>query len=307
MFDYGFHMDGSLEVSVRASGYLQSSFYYPTQGKWGPRIQQATQGSLHDHIITFKGDFDVVGTGNSLQVSELKVVNQSQPWFPELGVFEQMEMDVSIMQQEKQFNWAPNNQAMYVVLNPNATNTWGEPRGYRIVPGRSDIHLSTLGSPWSLKNSEFAKTHLAVSRQHDNEVFANSVQNANLPWAPQQDFSKFFDGENIEDEDLVVWFNLGMHHYTRSEDVPVCIYDSTQGALTKLLQVTLYTEAYSSIVFAPQNFFDRAQDGDLLNRRWIEVNETTGELTYQTYGVGLETCAVQLEEPAERILGVVGV
>jgi primary-amine oxidase len=223
MFDYGFHMDGSLEVSVRASGYLQSSFYYPTQGKWGPRIQQATQGSLHDHIITFKGDFDILGTGNSLQVSELKVVNQSQPWFPELGVFEQMELDVSIMQDEKQFNWAPNNQAMYVVLNPNATNAWGELRGYRIVPGRSDIHLSTLGSPWSLKNSEFAKTHLAVSRQHDTEVFANSVQNANLPSAPQQDFTKFFDGEDIENEDLVVWFNLGMHHFTRSEDVPVCV------------------------------------------------------------------------------------
>jgi primary-amine oxidase len=46
MFDYSFHMDGSLEVVVRASGYLQSSFYYPDQGKWGPRIQQATQGSL---------------------------------------------------------------------------------------------------------------------------------------------------------------------------------------------------------------------------------------------------------------------
>jgi primary-amine oxidase len=40
MFDYGFHMDGSLEVSVRASGYLQSSFYYPTQGKWGTLIVQ---------------------------------------------------------------------------------------------------------------------------------------------------------------------------------------------------------------------------------------------------------------------------
>jgi primary-amine oxidase len=69
----------------------------------------------------------------------------------------------------------------------------------------------------------------------------------------------------------------------------------------------LYTEAYSSIVFAPQNFFDRAQDGDLLNRRWIEVNETTGELTYEAYGVNLETCPIQLEEPAENIVGVVDV
>lgn len=69
----------------------------------------------------------------------------------------------------------------------------------------------------------------------------------------------------------------------------------------------MYTEAYSSIVFAPQNFFDRAQDGDLLNRRWIEVNASTGALTYETYGIGLETCAIQLGEPAEQILGVVPV
>ncbi|KAJ4399033.1 hypothetical protein N0V91_009729 [Didymella pomorum] len=289
MFDYGFHLDGSLEISVRASGYLQSSFYYPNQGKWGPRIQQATQGSLHDHIITFKADFDILGTGNSLQVSELKAVEQSQPWFPELGVFEQMEMDVSIMQTEQQFNWAGNNQAMYVVLNPNETNVWGEPRGYRIVPGRSDIHLTTLKSPWSLKNSEFAKTHLAVSKYHDTEHYANSVQNINNPMHPQQDFSKFFDGESIEDEDLVVWFNLGMHHFTRSEDVPV----------------TLYTEAYSSIVLAPQNFFDRAQDGDLLNRRWIEVDADSGELSFEDYGVGLDICPIVLDEPSEQILGVV--
>jgi primary-amine oxidase len=224
MFDYSFHMDASLEVIVRASGYLQSSFYYPDQGKWGPRIQQATQGSLHDHILTYKGDFDIVGTGNSLQVSELKVVNVSQPWFAELGEFEQMELDASIMKTEQQFNWAANNQAMYTIINPNETNKWGEPRGYRIVPGRSNIHLSTLNSVWSRKNSEFAKSHLALSVQHDNEPYANSVQNVNLPSKPQQDFSKFFDGESTEDEDLILWFNLGMHHFVRAEDVPVSFF-----------------------------------------------------------------------------------
>lgn len=192
------------------------------------------------------------------------------------------------MSTEQQFNWAPNNQAMYVVLNPNATNKWNEPRGYRLVPGRSNIHLTNISSPWSRRNCEFAKTHLAVTRQHDTEPFANSVQNINLPWAPQQDFAAFFNGESIEDEDLVVWFNLGMHHFTRSEDVPV----------------TLYTEAYSSIMFAPQNFFDRAQDGDLRNRRWVEL-DGQGELKVETYGVGLGTCPVDLQEPT-RLLGGVG-
>jgi primary-amine oxidase len=79
---------------------------------------------------------------------------------------------------------------------------------------------------------------------------------------------------------------MQVHHFTRSEDVPV----------------TLYTEAYSSIVFAPQNFNDRAQDGDLLNRRWMEVDDE-GVLTYETYGVGLDTClAVSLAEPAEHLI-----
>ena len=79
MFDYVFHMDASLEIIVRASGYLQSSFYYPKQGNFGPRIQKATQGSLHDHVITWKADFDIVGAKNSLQVSNLVAKKQSQP------------------------------------------------------------------------------------------------------------------------------------------------------------------------------------------------------------------------------------
>jgi primary-amine oxidase len=58
-------------------------------------------------------------------------------------------------------------------------------------------------------------------------------------------------------------------------------------------------------VLAPQNFFDRAQDGDLLNRRWIEVDADSGELSFEDYGVGLDICPIVLDEPSEQILGVV--
>ncbi|KAK3317348.1 copper amine oxidase [Cercophora scortea] len=285
LFDYAFHVDGSLEITVRASGYLQSSPYYKNQSRFGPRIQQGTQGSYHDHILTFKADFDIVDTQNSLQVTELVTVNQTQPWYPELGSFAQMELNTTLMQTEQQFNWAPNGQAMYSVISSNLTNAWGEKRGYRLIPGRSNIHLSVHDSPWSRKQSTFLKSSLAVTRQHDAEVFANSWQNINLPEAPQHDFAKFFDGEGVDDEDLVVWFNLGMHHFTRAEDIPV----------------TLYTEAVSSIVFAPQNFNDRAQEGDLRNRRWIATDAKTGKLEYEDYGIALPTCKVELEEPTLKI------
>ncbi|KAK0611635.1 primary-amine oxidase [Immersiella caudata] len=285
LFDFAFNVDGSLEVGVRASGYLQASPYYKTQGRFGPRVHNSTQGSYHDHVVTFKADFDVLGTKNSFQVTELKTVKQSQPWFPELGEFDQMELQASNLKREKQLNFAENGQAMYTVISER-TNAWGEKRGYRITPGHSNIHLTSPNSPFSRKQSEFSKSHLAVTRVHDTEPYANSWQNINLPEAPQHDFAKFFNDESVEDEDITVWFNLGMHHFTRSEDIPV----------------TLFTEASSSILFAPQNFFDRAQEGDLQNRRWIETGEDQDELNFEAYGVPLANCAINLREPVTNIL-----
>lgn len=195
---------------------------------------------------------------------------------------------------------------MFSVINEDEKNTWGEKRGFRILPGRSNIHLTPLNSSFSAKDAAFAKTHLAVTRQHNTEPYSNSVMNVNLPLKPQHDFSKFFDGESLAQEDLVVWFNLGMHHFTRSEGIllllpppsSLCVRDWSEADIP----VTLFTEAYSSIVFAPQNFFDRAQDGDLLNRRWLVVDEETGELEVETYNVSLPTCAVDLTEPAAKVL-----
>ena len=43
----------------------------------------------------------------------------------------------------------------------------------------------------------------------------------------------------------------------------------------------------------------------MLNRRWIEVDTDSGELSFEDYGVGLDTCPIVLDEPSERILGVV--
>ena len=298
MFDYAFGLDGSLEVSVRASGYLQASPYYPDQKKWGPRIAPATQGSLHDHVLTWKADFDLVNAANSFEVTKLAAVEQFQPWYPELGTFEMLELNAEYLSEEARLNWPSNNEGMFCVVNKDLTNKWGEHRGYRIMPTRSSVHLSTHNSPWSKKNSEYAKQHVAVTRQHDNEPFANSWQNLNLPMNPQQDFAKFFDGESLDQQDLVVWLNMGMHHITRSEDIPV----------------TLYTEAYSSMVFSPQNFFDRAQVDDLVNRRFMvpkrnkDKEEEGGprmyELDFDTYGVQFPACDVDFTEPGYKLARV---
>lgn len=65
MTTYQFSLDGSIEVGVRASGYISSAFYAQNED-YGFKIHDSLSGSLHDHVITFKADFDILGEANSL-------------------------------------------------------------------------------------------------------------------------------------------------------------------------------------------------------------------------------------------------
>src|SRR5690242_16992306 len=67
MFSYTFSLDGSIAVEVRASGYIQSAFY-AHNGDYGYQIHDALSGSMHDHVLNYKADFDILGTENSVQL-----------------------------------------------------------------------------------------------------------------------------------------------------------------------------------------------------------------------------------------------
>lgn len=42
MFDYIFHIDGTIEVRLSASGYLQGGFWEPSQQGYGTAIRDTT-------------------------------------------------------------------------------------------------------------------------------------------------------------------------------------------------------------------------------------------------------------------------
>lgn len=73
-FDYLFYLDGTIEVRLSASGYMQGGYWSPEQEGYGARIHDTsskhsiryvvfwivnlyihiTVGNLHDHVINFK-------------------------------------------------------------------------------------------------------------------------------------------------------------------------------------------------------------------------------------------------------------
>jgi len=282
LWDYGFYVDGTISVDAHASGFVQANYYRPDdEGKWGPRIEQTIAGTLHTHVMNFKADFDLVDEKNTFVRTDIVVENITQPWFEELGEFEMMRYNITEVatEDDSRITFPPNGQAMFTVVNKDHKNKWGQPRGYRILPGLSNVVLASQNSPFFRKNAQFAKQPIAVTRHHDTEPDSTATLNQNAPDAPLVEFWKFFDGEPLIQEDIVAWVNLGMHHFTRAEDIPN----------------TLMSEAHSSIFFAPQNWGDTELTKDLSNAVMMYPVGESDQVVIDTNGVEPPSCLVLSE------------
>ncbi|KAJ5725347.1 amine oxidase catalytic domain-containing protein [Penicillium malachiteum] len=147
--DYIFYLDGTIEVKVRASGYIQGAYYIPGESeKYGYRVHDQFATSMHDHVINFKADLDVLGTKNTLMKVNVEPRDQVFPW-SEGETLSTMGLNQTPIQIECGLNWTANSQSMYIVLHTESTNAWGEMRGYRIMPGSgigTPAHLTFNGS-----------------------------------------------------------------------------------------------------------------------------------------------------------------
>ncbi|KAJ6507694.1 amine oxidase catalytic domain-containing protein [Mycena vitilis] len=280
LFDYTFQLDGTLEVRISASGYLQGAWWDEAETAYGTKIRDTYMGSIHDHVINYKLDFDIAGTRNSLMAVSLENEVVEQPWFDDdwgQDVHQQKIVRTMVRNEsDALLDYPKNYEGVYAIVNEEELNRWGYPRGYAIHPGISPIHLTNLDSKRTKNNVNFAKHHLAVSRRKDSEPTSSSMWNINLPGAPPVDFYKFFDGESLEQEDLTVWVNLGMHHIPRAEDSPM----------------TLTNIATSSVMLTPFNFNDWDPATESMNAIVVNVSDvdTAQGWSGDENGVEIEYC-----------------
>ena len=256
MNHYRFHLDGTLEVKVRASGFIFAAFFpqpvnsseqsQTDQQEYGYRVHDAAASSMHDHVLNFRADMDIDGVSNTFTRVAVKPTVQSYDWDPpELpGPRSTMHLVHSAVETEGGIDWPRNSGEMYVVMNNDSLNEWGEKRGYRIAPGLgmgTPSHLTIKNSTALGKSASWAYKDIWVLRQHDTEPKTASELNYLEPWDPLVDFEKMVDGESVLQEDLVIAFNLGGHHVPVSGDIP---------------NTMMHTSA-SSVMFIPHNFGKR--------------------------------------------------
>eukprot|EP00965_Chrysotila_dentata_P229007 6196932-Pleurochrysis_carterae.AAC.3 len=196
-----------------------------TDPAFGVPVHDHSNGILHDHIAGYKVDLDIAGTANRLQTTKIQYGTYMEatgkpkpPYVAYDGI-----KYAKLQQHPNESALFAHDQDFITVINQNATNKWGVPRGYDIIFESTiprqvypDDHPVMAAGAWMKQN-------LAATKRKEDEPLAAVPSNFNIgvPTPARWNLDSYMDGESIEDEDLVLWLTVGKQHYPKAEDVPV--------------------------------------------------------------------------------------
>jgi primary-amine oxidase len=274
-FSYTFLLDGSIAVDVRASGYIQSA-YYARNGDYGYKIHDNLSGSMHDHVMNFKADFDVLGRKNTVELVKVTPVTRSFSWS---GGKTRNTMALArssiASENESRLNWDANGQTQLVVINTDSPNRFGEYPGYRIAPSTPPQHLTVQDSSALVDAARWANHDVQITLQKDTEPRSSHSRNNQDTHNPPVNFDAFFNGESLLQEDLVLWLNMGMHHVPHTGDLPN----------------TVMITAHAGLRFSPHNYLESDPSRQTANMmRLVYKKGKVSEV--ELFGQGSAACPV---------------
>ncbi|BCS02631.1 uncharacterized protein AKAW2_60894A [Aspergillus luchuensis] len=289
---YTFHLDGTIGIDVRASGYIQAA-HSAHNTNYGYQIHSALSGSMHDHILNFKADLDILGTANSIELTSLGPITTTYPWSNPNQPQNTMHLARRILssETESRLNFiSPNSQQTTTlsIINQDARNAYNESRGYRILPSSSPPssgHLTIINSSTLNHAAHWSEHDIQITQHHDHEPRSAHPYNNQDVYNPMINFNEFFDGEDLNQTDLVVWINLAMHHVPTTGDLPN----------------TVMTTAVAGVRFVPGNYFPGDQSRGTVNMLRVGFGDDEDVVEVETFGQAGERVEVVVR-PVEEVL-----
>ncbi|RYL92802.1 primary-amine oxidase [Sporolactobacillus sp. THM7-4] len=225
-YDYGFYwsfyQDGTLGVEVKATGMVNTGSLEEGEApKYGTVIAPQLYAPNHQHFFVFRMDTQIDGTKNSIvetnTVPEEKGADNpfNNGYYVKSKVLKTESEAARSLNLETARTWK--------IINPNSKNYVGQPVSYKILAEANCVPYANDESSL-MKRAGFIKNHLHVTQYDPNEMYASGKY-------PNQNkggdgLVKYIQADrNIENEDIVVWYTLGLHHIPRLEDWPVMSVD----------------------------------------------------------------------------------
>jgi primary-amine oxidase len=218
-FYWNFYQDASIQVEVKLLGIVQTrSVEEGETAKHGTRIAKNLVATYHQHIFSFRLDAEVDGWENTVVQNDAYAVpvGPDNPYGNAIGV------QRTVIDHELSGDDHTNTQSSrnWSILNRGKTNAWGNPVGYKFLPGWSSATLLAQDPSLIAKRAGFATRNMWVTPYEPAEMrpsgdFPNQSRSGDgLPRWTQ-------DNRPVEDTDVVLWHTLGVTHIPRAEDWPV--------------------------------------------------------------------------------------
>ena len=217
-FDWIFHQDGTLEMRVSLTGIMAAKAVADgAHDPYGHPVAKNLVAPHHQHFFTFRLDLDVDGQPN--RVVELNSTpSPAGPQNPFGGGFTMDETPL-LRELDAQRNLNLASSRKWIITNPGVKNALGHATGFALLPEENSLAFAQPDS-WVRKRAGFLNAHVWVTPYAEGERYAAGDY-------PNQ--SRGGDGlvkwtaanRSIDNQDLVLWYTLGITHNPRPEDWPV--------------------------------------------------------------------------------------
>jgi len=217
-FFWYFYQDGNIGVEVKATGIPFPTAIPPgTSAVHGATLATGITSHVHQHVFSYRFDMAIDGNQNSIAEVEFEgaPIGENNPYGNRIDIKERplnSEADAA-----REMNLA--SARYWKVTNPNARNKFGQPTAYKLAPGVNALPFLDRQAPVA-KRAGFMYKHFWATQFDSDQLYPAG-------WYPNQ--SKGGDGlsewvqadRSIENEDVVVWYTMNLHHLPRPEDWPV--------------------------------------------------------------------------------------
>jgi primary-amine oxidase len=208
-FNWVFHQDGRIGMEVVLTGIMATKS--ASQPDLHAQLVAPDLAAVfHQHFFCFRLDMDVDGATNSVVAMNTQGGGGK--------AIETIETNLSREQQaERQVNMATNR--MWKVINPGMKNAVGEPVGYLLMPGENTPSYAAPDS-WIRKRATFLDAQFWATPYDAAEQYAaGNYVNQSKGGQGLGEWTKA--DRSIENQDVVLWYTLGITHIPRPEEWPV--------------------------------------------------------------------------------------
>lgn len=213
------YQDGSVQFEVKLTGILSlGAILADSESVYGTEIAPQLYAPYHQHFFNVRLDLAVDGIPNTAYMIDVEPDPDDADYNRFHNAFHLKKTRFDSEKQSRS-NLCLETSRSWLFESGEKTNAMGKPTAYKLHPGENAIPFASKNAWWR-KRASFVDHHVWVTAFDQREMHAGG----NYPNQSQggDGLIKYTEKDrSIVNEDIVLWYTMGVTHIPRQEDFPV--------------------------------------------------------------------------------------